>query len=843
VIGNLTTGLALELAKLLIQSRSSSIGVEGDATITIPLLRGSGSHIFAEPATQAERNVLYAIWEFVRFRQTFAVEIAKEYLTVLSSLNEIENADENYRNLIVSSRRSRRLADAGRATEVEVDQALQNELRARNRWVSARELYKKRMDAFKRLIGLPPDAEILLETNELNRLFTLFYRMKDEMAPESALLTNQGVPPADAPIELAEPGNENAGPMEMDPFLAVKTALENRLDLRIAEGKVCDAQRKVILAADALRPEVTLFGRATLGEGKTIATSGLDHAKLRADKGVYSALLTIDLPFERTAERNTYRISLINLEKSVRDAQKLEDEIKLSVRNKLRAMYEARESREIQARALLATSAQSGGPPGRRSVQPLEEGQEVRERQELIHLPTTTAAKVEAAIPEASLDKVRPGLPVRVTVDAIPGEILLGKVAKIALLPDAQSAWLNPDLKVYSTDIHLENRNRAIRAGMSCKAEIIVEQYPEATYVPVQPVLRVNGQPTVYVVRRGNWNLERSKSAWTTTGSFGSLENDHVSLRAGVRDIIQALDKRGILHSIASKNDPEIALKKLEEHKLNEYFIYPQISWGPKSDSIKAIVKLLNIKTGAIAFVDDQVYERDEVRFSCPEVLCIDAAEIDRLLDLPALMPAFVTEESTHRRSMYLSDIKRNEVETAFDGPREEFLETLGMRLSIYPATLGDLRRAEELTVRTHQLNTTGYTYSYEELNLFRQSENHMLLVAGLEDRFGTYGTIGVALIETLRTLWTIKLLLMSCRVMSRGVGSVFINHIRNLARAKRVTLRAEFMQTEFNRIMYMTYKFAHFSEIKKNDRVILFENDLSKVIAVPQYLQIATAG
>lgn len=349
----LTTGLALDLVKLLTQSRSSSIGIVGDVSIIIPLLRGSGSHIVTEPATQAERNVLYAIWAFVRFRQTFAVEIAKEYLNVLRSLNEIENSAENYRTLGVSSRRSRRLADAGRAREVEVDQALQKELTARNRWVSARKLYEKRMDSFKRLIGLPPDAEILLDRTELDRLFTLFYQMKDEVGPESALLGRQSVPPADAPIELIEPGNEKAGPMEMDPFLAVKTALENRLDLRIAQGKVYDAQRKVVLAADALRPEVTLFGRATLGEGRTIATSGMDHAKLRADKGVYSALLTIDLPFERTAERNVYRSSFINLERSVRDTQKMEDEIKLSVRNTLRAMQEARESREIQARALL----------------------------------------------------------------------------------------------------------------------------------------------------------------------------------------------------------------------------------------------------------------------------------------------------------------------------------------------------------------------------------------------------------------------------------------------------------------------------------------------------------
>lgn len=349
----LTAGLALDLAKLLTQSRSSSLGIVGDATITIPLLRGSGRHIIMEPLTQAERNVIYAIWEFERFRQILAVDIAREYVDVLRKLNEVENAAENYRNLIVSSRRSRRLADAGRATEVEVNQALQNELRARNRWVSARELYKGRMDAFKRLLGLPPDAEILLDRGDLDRLLTLSFQIKDDMARESRVSADQKVPPADASIELVEPSNENAGPMEMDPFIAAKLALENRLDLRVSDGKVYDAQRKVIVAADALGAELTLFGSARLGEGRTIATANLDDARLRTDRGIYSALLTLDLPFERTAERNAYRKSFITLEKAVRDVQKLEDEIKLSIRNKLRAMYEARESRQIQARALL----------------------------------------------------------------------------------------------------------------------------------------------------------------------------------------------------------------------------------------------------------------------------------------------------------------------------------------------------------------------------------------------------------------------------------------------------------------------------------------------------------
>ena len=71
--------------------------------------------------------------------------------------------------------------------------------------------------------------------------------------------------------------------------------------------------------------------------------------------------------------------------------------------------------------------------------------------------------------------------------------------AKIAPLPDAQSIWLNPDLKIYRTEIDIDDSTGDMRTGMSCRAEIIVEHYPDATYVPVQTVLRVGSQPTVYV--------------------------------------------------------------------------------------------------------------------------------------------------------------------------------------------------------------------------------------------------------------------------------------------------------------------------------------------------------
>jgi outer membrane protein TolC len=347
-----SAALAIDLVKLLTQDRSSSLGLVVDATIAIPLLRGSGRHIVTEPLTQAERNVIYAIWEFERFKKTFAVSVANDYLEVLRRFNEVENAAENYRNLIASTRRSRQLANAGRITEIEVDQSLQNELRARNRWVSAQELHKSRLDAFKGSLGLPPDAEIELDKSELDRLVAQVSKLMPDIAHEEVLNARGEIPPADEPIELIRPSREDAGPLEMDPPLAIRLGLENRLDMRVLLGRVYDAQRKVVVLADQLGAELTLFGSAALGESRSIETTELDNAKLRADKGIYSALLTIDLPLERTAEQNAYRNGLISLERAVRDVQELEDGIKLGIRDRLREMVEARESLKIQARAV-----------------------------------------------------------------------------------------------------------------------------------------------------------------------------------------------------------------------------------------------------------------------------------------------------------------------------------------------------------------------------------------------------------------------------------------------------------------------------------------------------------
>jgi FkbH-like protein len=237
--------------------------------------------------------------------------------------------------------------------------------------------------------------------------------------------------------------------------------------------------------------------------------------------------------------------------------------------------------------------------------------------------------------------------------------------------------------------------------------------------------------------------------------------------------------------------------------------------------------------------VDDQLFELAEVGFSLPQVLCIDAAKLDRLLDMPQMIPRFITEDSRRRRQMYLSDIDRNRTEEEFVGTKEEFLASLKMVFRIARAREEDLRRAEELTQRTNQLNTTGHTYSYDELDAFRQSDRHRLYITSLQDKFGSYGKIGLALLECEKEVWTIKLLLMSCRVMSRGVGSILLNFIMQQAKESCVALRAYFVENDRNRMMYITYKFAGFTEVSRAGKTVIMENDLSRVQPFPLYVEV----
>lgn len=320
-------------------------------------------------------------------------------------------------------------------------------------------------------------------------------------------------------------------------------------------------------------------------------------------------------------------------------------------------------------------------------------------------------------------------------------------------------------------------------------------------------------------------------------------EGDQVALKPGILETLQLLDARGILLSIASKNTHDDAMRTLDKLGVADYFLYPQISWNPKSDGVGKIAAALNIGIDTLVFIDDQPFERDEVGAVHPAVLCLDAGQYRALGTHPRLNPAVVSDDAGRRRQMYRADMLRKRQEEEFVGTPEAFLATLEMALTIAPAVPADLWRAEELTVRTNQLNSTGITYGMAELEAFMQSDTHRLWVCELSDRYGTYGKIGLALVERNAEADHIKLLLMSCRTASRGVGSVLLTFLMKRAAAAGRKLRADFRRTERNRQMLVTLQLGNFREIARDgDANIVFENDLSSIQDYPPYIRLYLA-
>lgn len=137
------------------------------------------------------------------------------------------------------------------------------------------------------------------------------------------------------------------------------------------------------------------------------------------------------------------------------------------------------------------------------------------------------------------------------------------------------------------------------------------------------------------------------------------LEDAEVRLKPHTIEVVKTLDARGVLQSLASRNFAESAMAKLDEFGLGDYFLAPQIGWIAKSAAIRAICAELNLAPDAIAFLDDDPFERDEVGFALPQVRCWEPADLLYLLDLPEVTYSTITVESSNRRSAYQQDAHR----------------------------------------------------------------------------------------------------------------------------------------------------------------------------------------
>ncbi len=190
---------------------------------------------------------------------------------------------------------------------------------------------------------------------------------------------------------------------------------------------------------------------------------------------------------------------------------------------------------------------------------------------------------------------------------------------------------------------------------------------------------------------------------------------EKLRLKPGVAEVIQAFDQRGILHSIASKNNSEDALEVVKRFHLEQYFLCPQISWKPKSEAMKAIAQQLNIGMDSILFVDDSEFELGEVKAVSPEVRVLNAEHYLSLLERNECQVP-VTAESRERRKLYQVEAKRQSLAESFSNDYMAFLRHCQIRLTVRAMTEENLERVHELTQRTNQMNFSGNRYDREVL-------------------------------------------------------------------------------------------------------------------------------
>src|SRR5215469_6872422 len=153
------------------------------------------------------------------------------------------------------------------------------------------------------------------------------------------------------------------------------------------------------------------------------------------------------------------------------------------------------------------------------------------------------------------------------------------------------------------------------------------------------------------------------------------------------------LGSRGILHAIASKNPPQAA-----EHAAKvtgAQFAAVECGWGAKSGALGRIAADLSIGTDALAFVDDDPYERAEVGAALPEVLVLAPDEVAEAAGWPEFGAATVTDEARRRAEMYAARRRRQAAERAFGGSREEFLASAGTQVTIAAAGQQDVPRLQ----------------------------------------------------------------------------------------------------------------------------------------------------
>lgn len=309
------------------------------------------------------------------------------------------------------------------------------------------------------------------------------------------------------------------------------------------------------------------------------------------------------------------------------------------------------------------------------------------------------------------------------------------------------------------------------------------------------------------------------------------------------------LYQRGILLAVCSKNNREDALQALEKHPgmilKPWHFAAMRINWTEKSQNLREIAEELNIGIDALAFLDDNPIERQQVRSALPEVFVIDLptdpVNFSRAVrQCPLFERLSLSAEDQQRGAIYQAQRERQQLERGVTS-REDFYRSLHQEAEISPLTKATLARVAQLTNKTNQFNLTTRRYSEQQIADIAASEGWECFSLRLRDRFGDNGLVGVAITHLEGDVSQIDTLLLSCRVIGRSVETALLSFLAERARAHGARrLQGWFLPTKKNAPARDFYAAHGFTTAHQNGDGTLWSLDLAaNPIPAPEWVRV----
>jgi outer membrane protein TolC len=311
----MTTDLTLGSFDVVSGSYRSGPASIFQTVITQPLLRGANRLVVLETLTQAQRNTLYQIRTFNRYRKTFYVSVVSDYYRLLEYSQRLYNAGENLLQLKTLLLKMESLSRVGKIPQFDLERARQDALKARDDYSQIQRLYEEMLDLYKHRLLISQNAAMEPDMND-------WYELERIGLSEMAISEQQ----------------------------AIEAAMAARLDLANVFDQVEDAGRHTEVAQDALGADLTLVGLAAPASHRRF-TFGADPGDLQRTQERYELSLRANLPLDRLTERNNYKRTLIALMQAQRAHQQLSNQIELEVRKAWRDMSEAKDRMSVQKQA------------------------------------------------------------------------------------------------------------------------------------------------------------------------------------------------------------------------------------------------------------------------------------------------------------------------------------------------------------------------------------------------------------------------------------------------------------------------------------------------------------